>query len=112
MEPIKIFKNYCNSTLLKAIEDPQEHIISQNIFIFKIPFVGTINLCLKMPDELQKTRNLSDHSELRKRPIPAKHLPKSNIAVFRQFLDVFSSRLRVAKRCTSTIYIAALLSSR
>ena len=26
----------------------------------KVPFVGTLNLCLKMPDTMQKTRHISD----------------------------------------------------
>ena len=34
----------------------------------KVPLVGTLNLCLKMPEKMQKTRNESDHPGLRKRP--------------------------------------------
>ena len=39
-----------------ASEDSQSPFIGQNIFVFKVPFVGTLNLCLKMPDTEQKTR--------------------------------------------------------
>ena len=34
---------------------------------FKVPFVGTLNLCLEMPDTMQKTRHKSDLPGLRKR---------------------------------------------
>ena len=36
----------------------------------KVPLVGTLNLCLKMPEkmQMQKTRNKYDHPGLRKRP--------------------------------------------
>ena len=46
-----------------ASEDSQSPFIGQNIFVFKVPFVGTLNLCLKMPDTEQKTRNQSDQQE-------------------------------------------------
>ena len=44
-----------------------EAYIGQNIFVFKVRFVGTLNLCLKMPDTEQKTKTQSDHPGLRKR---------------------------------------------
>ena len=34
----------------------------------KVHLVGTLNLCLKMPEKMQKTRIESDHPGLRKRP--------------------------------------------
>ena len=34
----------------------------------EVPLVGTLNLCLKMPEKMQKTRNESDHPGLRKHP--------------------------------------------
>ena len=34
----------------------------------KVPLVGTLNLCLKMPEKMQKTRNESDHPGLRNHP--------------------------------------------
>ena len=51
-----------------ACKDIAEPFIGQNIFVFKVPFVGTLNLCLRIPDTKQKTRVQSDHPELRKRP--------------------------------------------
>ena len=41
---------------------------------FKVCLVGTLNLCLKMPKKMQKTRDESDHSRLRKLPKTAKKL--------------------------------------
>ena len=38
----------------KDFRDPLE---SENIFFSKVPFVGTLNLCLRMPDNMQKTKN-------------------------------------------------------
>ena len=40
----------CEYTGTTTIEDVQESFIGQNIFVFKVPFVGTLNLCLEMPD--------------------------------------------------------------
>ena len=51
-----------------ASKDSLNPFMGQNIFVFKVPFVGTLNLCLKMPDTEQKNRNQSDQQELRKRP--------------------------------------------
>ena len=34
----------------------------------KVPFVGTLNLCLETPDTMQKTRHRSELPGLRKRP--------------------------------------------
>ena len=34
----------------------------------KVPLVGTLNLCHKMPENMQKTRNESDHPWLRNCP--------------------------------------------
>ena len=45
-----------------------------------------------MPEKMQKTRNKSDHPELRKRPKTNKNLPKSKLVVFHQFLDVLSAQ--------------------
>ena len=50
----------------RAPEDSQNPFLGQNTFVFKVPFVGTLNLCLKMPDTEQKTRTHSDHPGLRK----------------------------------------------
>ena len=53
--------------------------------------MGTLNLCLKMPDTMQKTRHKSDHPGLRKRSKTIENWVKSNFVLFQQFLDVFSS---------------------
>ena len=50
----------------------------------KIPHVGTLNLCQKMPDKMQMDSGQYDHSILRKRP----KWPK--MANFHHILDVFS----------------------
>ena len=42
--------------------------------IFKVCLVGTLNLCLKMPKKMQKTRDESDHFRLRKLPKTARKL--------------------------------------
>ena len=58
--------------------------------VFKVWVVGTLNLCLKVPKKMQKTRNQSDHPILRKRPKTVKNQTNSNVVYFWQFLDVFS----------------------
>ena len=73
-------------------EDSQAPFVGQNIFVFKVPFVGTLNLCLKMPDTEQKTRTQSDQHGLRKRPKTAEICKKSKIGIFHQFFDVFSAQ--------------------
>ena len=52
--------------------------------------MGTLNLCQKMPDKMQKSRDEFDHSGLRKLKKTAKKLQNYNLADFCQFLDVFS----------------------
>ena len=59
---------------------------------FKLCHVGTLNLCLKEPEKMQKTINQSDHPRQRKRPKTGQILPNSNFAIFRQFLGVFSAQ--------------------
>ena len=51
-----------------ASEDSQNPFTGQNIFVFKVAFVGTLNLCFKMADTEKKTKTQSDQYELRKRP--------------------------------------------
>ena len=46
---------------------------------FKVWVVGTLNLCLKVPEKMQKTRNQSDHPKLRKRPKTVKNQTNSNV---------------------------------
>ena len=57
---------------------------------FKVCLVGTLNLCLRVPEKMQKTRDESDPSRLRKLPKTAPKLQNLNLADFLQFLDVFS----------------------
>ena len=56
----------------------------------KVCLVGTLNLCLKEPEKMQKTRNQSDYPRQRKCPKNVKSLHNSYYAVFGQFLEVFS----------------------
>ena len=65
-----------------ASKDSQTPFVGQNIFVLKVPFVGTLNLCLKMPDTDQKTITQSDHHGPRKRPKTAEICKNSNIGVF------------------------------
>ena len=48
--------------------------------------MGTLNLCHRVPEKMQKTRDESDPSRLRILP----KLQNLNLADFLQFLDVFS----------------------
>ena len=43
-----------------------------------------------MPENMQKTRDESDHSRLRKCPKTAEKIKNLNVAIFLQFLDFFS----------------------
>ena len=49
---------------------------------FKVCLVGTLNLCLKMPKQMQKTRNQSDHPYMRKRQKTVKNQSNSYFVVF------------------------------
>ena len=53
---------------------------------FEVCLVGTLNLCLKVPKRMQKTRDESDQSRLRKRP---KTTEKRSKYEFGRFLTVF-----------------------
>ena len=52
-----------------------------------IPHVGSLNLCLKKPDSLQKESAQSDHPALSKR---LKCGQRQNIPIFQHILDIFS----------------------
>ena len=69
-----------------------EPFIGQNIFVFKVPFVGTLNLCLRMPDTKQKTRIQSDHHVMKKRPKTVEIMQSLILLNFWQFLNVFSAQ--------------------
>ena len=58
----------------------------------KVPLVGTLNLCLKMTEKKQKTRNESDHPGLRKNPKTGEKWPILIMLNFWRFLDVFSAQ--------------------
>merc|ERR1719312_1553706 len=73
-------------------EDSQAPFVGQNIFVFKVPFVGALKLCLKMPDTEQRTGTQSDQHGLRKRPKTAEICKKSKIGNFHQFFDNFSAQ--------------------
>ena len=55
--------------------------------------MGTLNLCLGMPDAKQKTKIQSDLLELRKRPKTAENLPKSKLEIFQLFLMFSQPRM-------------------
>ena len=71
-----------------ASEDSQTPFVGQNILVFKVPFVGTLNLCLKMPDTEHKTRTHSDHPGLKKRQKTDEKYQKKSI-----FFGYFISKL-------------------
>ena len=50
--------------------------------------MGTLNLCLKMPEKMQETRNESDHHGLRKRQKTGEKTLFDFLQI-QQFLDVF-----------------------
>ena len=54
---------------------------------FKVCLMDTLNLCLKLPKKMQKTKDDSDKSRLRKFPKTAKKNAKLE---FGHILDVFS----------------------
>ena len=75
-----------------ASKDSQAPFVGQNVFVFKVPLVGTLNLCLKMPNPEQKTRTQYDQHGLRNRPKTAEICKKLKIGIFHQFFDVFSAQ--------------------
>ena len=52
--------------------------------------MGTLNLCFREPEKMQKTRDKSDSPRLRKLPKTAPKLQNFNLADFLQFFNVFS----------------------
>ena len=51
---ITALKKSCSSILVWDLAS-KKTFIGQYIFVFKVPFVGTLNLCLKMPDTEQNS---------------------------------------------------------
>ena len=54
--------------------------------------MSTLNLCLEMPEKVQKTRNYMDHPELRKHPKNGEKWPVLILVNFWWILDVFSAQ--------------------
>ena len=75
-----------NSVLYKLLESGSDS--SQT----EVCLVGTLNLCLKEPEKVHKTRNQSDHPRQRKRPKTGKNLPNFNFAILWQFFFSFLSQ--------------------
>ena len=67
--------------------------MGQNIFFFKVHFVGTLNLCLKMPDTEQKTITQSDHPGLRKRQKLQKFVRNQKLVFLISFLMFSQPRM-------------------
>ena len=78
------FKIHTGSMFKMAFKIAKTPLKGQKKF-FKVCLVGTLNLCLKEPEKMQKTRNQSDHPRQRKRPKTGKKLTDSNFAIFWQF---------------------------
>ena len=91
-------KKYRNVSILEKVSNVWTHVVcmcggnSLRVNVpHKVPFVGTLNLCLKMPDTEQKTRTQSDHPGLRKCQKTAEKYQFLISCKIWQFLDVFSS---------------------
>ena len=67
-----------------------------------IPFGGTLNVCLKMPDTMHKSRNWSDFPGLRKRRITVKNWVKSN---FLCIISVFFDRINFSSFALSQAFL-------
>ena len=67
------FKIHTGSVFKMAFKITKTPLKGQKKF-FKVCLVGTLNLCLKEPEKMQKTRDESDHSGLRKLQKTAKKL--------------------------------------
>ena len=55
--------------------------------------MGTLKLCLKMLEKMQKTRNESDHPGLRKRPKTGEKWPILILVNFLWVFEVFQPRM-------------------
>ena len=51
--------------------------------------MGILNLCLRAPEKMQRTRDESNHSTMRKRQKTDKNRQIFNLTDFGQFLNVF-----------------------
>ena len=68
------FKIHNGSVFEMAFKIAETPLKRQKKKFFKVCLVGTLNLCLKEPEKMQKTRDESDHSGLRKLQKTAKKL--------------------------------------
>ena len=80
----------CPQPKPKARQNGQGPFIGKNRIFIKVPLVGTIHLCLKMPEKIQKTRIRSSWTE--KRSKNHKESPNSKFIIFHQLLEVFSAK--------------------
>ena len=75
--------------------------------IFKVCLVGTLNLCLKEPEKMQKTRNQSDHPRQRK---PQKLAKFCQILIWQFFSSFLKfSQPRVIGFISSLLHLFRLL---
>ena len=73
LEKYKILHSRAHIYIAQGLSKGPGPIHKSKIKCSKVPLVGTLNLCLKMPEKMQKTRNESDHPGLRKRPKTGKN---------------------------------------
>ena len=74
---------------------PSRGVKAKNIKIFrcsKVHLVGTLNLCLKMPDSMKKVWAQSDQCDPRKSPNTIENLLFWQFSIFWHILDVFSTQ--------------------
>ena len=72
----------CHTAIAQGLSKYSGPLYRSKIKVFKVHLVGTLNLCLNMPEKMQKTRNDSDHPGLRKHPKHIKNLPNSKLTIF------------------------------
>ena len=83
----------CPTAIAQGLSKCTGPLYRSKIKFLKVPLVGTLNLCLKMPEKMQKTRNESDHPGLRKRQKTDEKYQFLISCKFQQFLDVFSAHV-------------------
>ena len=66
LEKYKILQYRAHIYIAQGLSKGPGPIHKSKIKCSKVPLVGALNLCLKMPEKMQKTRNESDHPEMRK----------------------------------------------
>ena len=74
---------------------PSRGVKVKNVKIFKcstVHLVGTLNLCLKMPDSMKKVWAQSDQCDPRKSPKTVENLLFSQLPIFWHILDILSAQ--------------------